>query len=406
MNSVTGSHRILFIDYLRAFLVCLVVLDHAMHAYSEHYARFWFLPDFDRNVFFDVLHLHNDSFMMPSLFFLAGFFVLPSLQRRGYLSFFKERALRLGIPFIVGVPLICPLLTYPKYMMYEDPTMGYWEYLTTVFIDKPQAGPFWFLYYLALLTIISVFIYAVFPKFYQGLSVFCCWLLENPFLGFLLIFLLSAVIMGFSDLRWGAPWWIGFGKLFYVRGSRFLLKGFLFFLGIGFGQCGLLQNQAFWKNLGDHWKQWGLFALATGVAYVSYSLGYFDAGAYNNEIRLYFYKGGEWEHVWPLITEFAPPILIRTTLLTLFILTQLIAYLALFHRFLNYKSSGWQSLAVASYGIYIVHEPFVVWTHWFFNGTDVPTFIKFVISGFGALFVSWAIVSHGLLKIPAFRRIL
>ena len=57
MNSVTGSKRILFIDYFRAFLVCLVVLDHAMHAYSEHYARFWFLPDFDRNAFFDVLHL-------------------------------------------------------------------------------------------------------------------------------------------------------------------------------------------------------------------------------------------------------------------------------------------------------------------------------------------------------------
>ena len=212
MKITKTSQRLLFIDHCRAFLVSLVVLDHAMHAYSEHYAKYWFLPDFDRSIFFDVLHLHNDSFMMPSLFFLAGLFILPSLQRRGYLDFFKERALRLGVPFIIGVPLICPLLSYPKYKMYEDPTIGYWEYVSTVFIDKPQAGPFWFLYYLSLLTITAIIVHAIFPKFYKGLGAFCHWFLKKPLYGFGIVFVAGAVMMGLSDLIWGAPWWIGFGK--------------------------------------------------------------------------------------------------------------------------------------------------------------------------------------------------
>ena len=228
MKVESARPRIVFIDYVRAFLVCLVVLDHAMHAYSQHYARFWFLPDFDRSVFFDVLHLMNDSFMMPSLFFLAGFFVLPSLQRRGYGGFLKERALRLGIPFLIGVPLICPLLTYAKYTLYEDPLIGYWEYLTTVFIQRPQAGPFWFLYYLGLLTLIAVTLYRIFPSFYKGLARFCRWVLDRPIRGFVVVFLLGAIMMGVSDLIWGAPWWIGFGKIFYVRGARFFSRAFSF----------------------------------------------------------------------------------------------------------------------------------------------------------------------------------
>ena len=406
LKFTSSARRFFFIDYFRAFLVCLVVLDHAMHAYSEHYARFWFLPDFDRSIFFDVLHLHNDSFMMPSLFFLAGLFTLSSLKRRGYGDFFKERLVRLGIPFIVGVPFICPLLGYPKYKLFQDADISYWDYWTTVFVAQPQAGPFWFLYYLFLLTTLAVFLYALLPSFYKGLGTFCHWVMENPLYGFVCVAGISALLMGFSDLKWGAPWWIGFGKLFYVRGSRFLLKAFLFFLGIGFSEAGFLYNDRFWQKLSERWKQWVFFTGIVGALYMSYTLIFFDTGAYSDEIRRYFQEGGTWEGFSPFFWEFAPGVLCRTTLLTLFILGQLGVYLAVFHRFLQHESPTWQSLALCSYGIYIIHEPFVVWTHWFFNGMDVSSGFKFLISGFGSLFLSWAIVQHILLKIPLLRRIL
>ncbi len=398
--------RVFFIDYLRAFLVCLVVLDHAMHAYCFHYGFAWFLPDFDRSVFFDVLHMHNDSFMMPSLFFLAGLFVIPSLQRRGYLDFIKERALRLGIPFVLGVIFICPLLTYPKYLLFKDPNIDFIPYLTTVFIETPQAGPFWFLYYLLLLSAIALIMYAVAPKFYKILGALCQKFIDRPMVGFLIVALIGALLIGVSDLMWGPHGWKGFGKLFYVRSSRFLFKGFLFFLGIGFSQCHLLQNHDAWQRLQAYWKHWVLLALSIGAVYITYSLTYFDEGAYSIEVTRYFRAGGTWEEAGPVLTEFAPWILIRTTLSAFFIVAQIMAYLAIFYRFLNTDSENWQSLAVSSYGIYLIHEPFVVWTHWYFYGSDAPIMLKFILSGFGSLFVSWVLIRHGLLKIPALRRIL
>ena len=144
-----------------------------------------------------------------------------------------------------------------------------------------------------------------------------------------------------------------------------------------------------------------------GALYISYTLNWFEEGVYNQDMAAYWAQGGrEGDELWSLFTTSAPLVLLRTSLLTLFILTQLTACLAIFTRFLNRVSAGWQSLAASSYGIYLIHEPFVVWTHWFFNGADVPAFVKFLISGFGALFLSWTIVSRGLLKIPALRRIL
>ncbi|OJX12234.1 MAG: hypothetical protein BGO77_03535 [Caedibacter sp. 37-49] len=410
-------NRHVFIDYLRGFLVALVVLDHACHAYTEYYSKFWFFPDFETSIFFDIFHLHNDSFMMPSLFFLAGLFVLPSLQRRGYLSFAKERFLRLIIPYLVGLPLISPLLSYPRYLLNENANISYWQYLTEVWVNRLQAGPFWFLYYLVLLSTIAVILYAVVPKLFIFIGRFASWLIEKPLRGFAIFALMSAIILGISDLIWGAPWWIGWWadyKFFYVRGSRFILKAFYFFLGAGFSQISILNNKVFWENLGNNWQKWALFTLGVALCYMSYTLSYFNEGAYSDHIRYYVAEQRAYDinlsdiisGFWPVFFEHAPKVLLRTTLLGIFICSQLVTYLAVFYRFLNKDNLQWASLAAAAYGIYIIHEPFVVWSHWFFYGGQAPLLVRFIVAGFGSLFLSWLIVNKVLLRLPGFKRIL
>lgn len=411
------AQRHVFIDYLRGFLVALVVLDHACHAYTEYYSKFWFFPDFEHSIIFDIFHLHNDSFMMPSLFFLAGLFILPSLQRRGYLSFAKERFLRLVIPYIVGLPLISPLLSYPRYILNENPDLSYWQYVTEVWVHRLQAGPFWFLYYLVLLSIITVVLYAVVPKLFSLLGRFAEWLIKKPLRGFAVFCFISAFILGLSDLIWGAPWWIGWWadyKFFYVRGSRFILKAFYFFLGAGFSQIAIVDNKAFWEKLSNNWQKWAFFTLSVAVFYISYTLGFFDEGVYNDHARYYVAEqradNADWSEIlsgfWSVFFEHAPKILLRTTLLGIFICSQLVTYSAIFYRFLNKGSLQWASLAAASYGIYIIHEPFVVWCHWFFYGGQAPLLIRFIVSGFGTLLISWLIVNKILLRLPGFKRIL
>lgn len=169
-----SKSRILFIDYLRAFAVLLVVLDHAAQGYTLNW-KIWFLQDSTRDTLYDAFHLHNDSFYMSFLFFLAGLFTLSSLAHRGYWSFIKERFRRLGIPFLVFLPLVPPLLTYPKFYL-ENPEVNYWHYMTeyvfgihyydrTLFghsFQVPGFGPelksagLWFLYWLMVLSLSGI----------------------------------------------------------------------------------------------------------------------------------------------------------------------------------------------------------------------------------------------------------
>ena len=140
-------NRILFIDHLRGLMFALMAVDHSLHGYAQYWGRFWFFRDQDRSIVFDALYMHNNSIIIPMLFFIFGMWVLPSLEQRGILGYFKERLIRLGIPFMIGVPLIVPLLSYPRYEYFTAPGASFFDFWPMIFFtEKLQAGPFWVLY--------------------------------------------------------------------------------------------------------------------------------------------------------------------------------------------------------------------------------------------------------------------
>ena len=85
-----GAREVSF-DYLRAFIVLLVLLHHSVLAYAVLWPAqprtFRILPapivDPQRWVGFDVLAAFNDTFFMALMFLLSGLFVWPSLERKG-----------------------------------------------------------------------------------------------------------------------------------------------------------------------------------------------------------------------------------------------------------------------------------------------------------------------------------
>tara|TARA_A100000171_G_scaffold53011_1_gene75371 strand:+ start:2439 stop:3728 length:1290 start_codon:yes stop_codon:yes gene_type:complete len=408
-----GQNRLLFIDYLRGFMVLLVVLEHSLLPYTKKFNWTWFFPDMTGTYVFDIWHYHNDTIMMPFLFFLAGMFVMPSLKRRGLASFMKERFLRLVVPFVFGVTFITPFLSYYKKRILEGLDTGFFEFWWGTYIrweDYPfqnfTQGGFWFLYYLAVLTLALILLSCIIPKFMEGLGAFARFLMNRPIRGFICVCCMSAVILGASDLMWGAHWWFGFKPVFHVRTARFIIKIFYFFLGAGVSYAGFLENSRFLENLGKHWKKWLGVSILLGGGYMAYSLAYFEDGAYNNDVRLFFYRGGLWEYAWPVISQSAPPLLIRTTLLGCFMASLSVMYMSLFYRFLNTPKPFWVSLAACSYGIYIFHEPFTIWLHTLMYGEFISPFVKFLIAGGGSLGISWLLVSKVFLKLPGFKRIL
>ena len=143
------------LDYLRAFVIVLVVAHHSVLAYAlvspaaapRSPVHPWLagipIVDNQRLNVFDLFALFNDTFFMSLMFLLSGLFVGPSLARKGAGSFLRDRALRLGAPFVV-MALLAPLAYYPAYRVTAaDPgALAFWrEWLS---LGIWPSGPVWF----------------------------------------------------------------------------------------------------------------------------------------------------------------------------------------------------------------------------------------------------------------------
>jgi hypothetical protein len=75
----------------------------------------WYVLDPNNSPIFTQLVLLLDVPIMPILFFLAGYFALRSLQKRGTWLFLEDKLVRISIPWIFGALFLAPLITYMIY---------------------------------------------------------------------------------------------------------------------------------------------------------------------------------------------------------------------------------------------------------------------------------------------------
>ena len=106
-----GKSRLYFLDNLRTFSIFLVVLFHAGVVYDRTGmgAGWWIVVDPVESDLPGLLNLMLDIFIMPTIFFVSGYFAAPSLERRGRRAFLWTRFRRLMIPWILAVLTLIPL---------------------------------------------------------------------------------------------------------------------------------------------------------------------------------------------------------------------------------------------------------------------------------------------------------
>jgi glucans biosynthesis protein C len=108
----SAENRILFFDNIRYLMIVFVVLLHAAASYGTA-GQYWYVGDAVANIqFFNITFVIIDVFAMPVLFFIAGYFALPNIQKKGTGVFLKDKFIRLGIPCLIGVIFIVPIMTY------------------------------------------------------------------------------------------------------------------------------------------------------------------------------------------------------------------------------------------------------------------------------------------------------
>ena len=97
--------RLTYMDNLRWFMVVLVLIFHAGASYGSA-VEFWPFHDVNPSTLIDLFMFEGDVFMMSVLFFIAGYFAMPSLSKRGIRRFLVDKLKSLGAPWL-RVTFLC-----------------------------------------------------------------------------------------------------------------------------------------------------------------------------------------------------------------------------------------------------------------------------------------------------------
>lgn len=136
-----ATPRLAYIDNLRILLTVLVVLHHAALTYSNIPLWFYAEPAQDPSGgLLDIFIALNQTFFMGFFFLASGIFVPGSTERRGVKSFLRGRVIRLGVPLLLFLLLMRPIIAVSGYLEHGEGETPYWLYLLVTW----DPGPMWF----------------------------------------------------------------------------------------------------------------------------------------------------------------------------------------------------------------------------------------------------------------------
>src|SRR5688572_8772612 len=153
----TATDRLHSLDALRAFALVLGIFFHGAAGYVENFpAALWPMREPSSatlGMFFFVSHM----FRMSLFFFIAGFFGRMMIERNGNRAFARDRARRILVPLVVGLPLV--LLSMGLFIwlgsLLGGTSLADLQAAAAAAATPPVAGLFpwihlWFLYYLVI----------------------------------------------------------------------------------------------------------------------------------------------------------------------------------------------------------------------------------------------------------------
>jgi hypothetical protein len=391
-DSTMGSYSIA-VGYLRTFIVLLVVAHHAVLAYHPYapapamslieQPRVWqAFPVVDSRRWspFSIFVSFNDIFFMSLMFLLSGLFVWPSLTRKGSTLFLRDRARRLGLPFLVAAAVVAPLAYYPTYLQTGATShlAGFWHQWRS--LGNWPAGPAWFLWLLLAFDCAAALLYRLAPEWGETVGRISRTAWYRP-LAFLWILVAASSIAYLPmELAFNPFSWSSFGP-FTFQTSRLLHYAVYFLAGVGLGaygiERGLLASDG---ELVGRWFRWVSASLLTFVGAIVIIIV-----AMTSQSRL-----------WEVLGDFA---FVVSCAVSNF------AFLAVFARFARRRSAIVDNLTANAYGIYLIHYAFVSWLQYELLPASLPAVAKAAIVFFGAVVLSWGLTAI-LRRIQLVRRLI
>lgn len=374
--------RILYIDNIRIFLICLVITTHCSVTYGGNGS--WFFTDPGNapgvSVVLTAINALNQSFFMGFFILVSAYFIPGSLQRKGRSRFASDRLIRLGIPLLVWILFIYPLIGYIVTAgTGHDPgsPLAFW---VSCFVPYHgiQLGPMWFVVFL----LFSTFAYLAWdtsrppagpaPKgprpFPSFTAIVACGLLIGA---------VTAAVRIFLPI--GSEWWFGFQFPFFTQYIA------LFIIGIEAARNRWLDDIP--VRTGNACARAALLLAAGTVIFVCLMLG--SPGGIGPALGGSLY----WQAVFYAFLEQMTGVMIIGALLFVFST-----------RF-NAQGPVTRAMAGDSYTVYVFHPLVVILLALAMAGVAIPSPAKFAIVLPLAIACSFTL-AHLIRAVPGVNRVL
>ena len=229
-----ASERLHALDALRGGALLLGIVLHAAMSFVPATPRFWFIQDTHPSLLLGLLTFTIHVFRMTTFFLMAGFFARMSFHRRGVRGFVRDRLLRIGLPLVIGWPILFTPMYFIAIWASHFPNGGWSRSWPPVLPNFPLTH-LWFIYvllelYVAVLLLRGAFVWLDASGGWRaGIDRVFAGIMKSP-----LAPLVLAIPIGVAfclDQRWinvmgvrtpdqslitNAQAWIGFGTAFAI----------------------------------------------------------------------------------------------------------------------------------------------------------------------------------------------
>ncbi|AOT06870.1 acyltransferase family protein [Pseudoalteromonas luteoviolacea] len=354
--------RFNFIDNLRCFALLLGIVFHAALAYSPYFHNIWLSADSSKAVIFDGLTHWLHLFRMPVFFVIAGFCSALIITKKGAATFIKQRLKRILLPFLVFLPLVIASFIHVLSWGADIATPLPPIYAAFNAMTEPQISTahLWFLWILIQLCLLHWSVYHISGSLHKRLN---CTV--NMAIYPLILMACCFVTLLAQPTPFPAPdkllpqlWALTFYGAFYLFGII------------------LFHNPALFKRAHSAILPLSLTAILSLTAYLVYlpeapTLQQVIAAAKQGA----FTPSGI-QHMQVVAIQ-AVAIVSWTTLILL-----------LGYRFFNQKNNICRYLSDASYWVYLIHVPVLLYIQMPLINTALPAIVKLIISVVGTLSIS------------------
>jgi peptidoglycan/LPS O-acetylase OafA/YrhL len=379
------KERFLYIDNLRLLMIIFVVMVHAAVTYSglgSWYYKEAVKLDPVQFSLFGVFEGLTQGYFMGLLFLIAGYFVPGAYDKKGFGRFIRDRLVRLGIPTLIYMFLVRPMITFvlldfqianPKPTFLES----YAGYITTGnFLSG--TGPLWF----ALALLIFSLIYAL-VRLASGTRPAAAAPLAKK-IGMQQVVLLSLIIsVGAFAIRLVQPIGTDVMNMQLCYFTQYIV---LFIVGIAAYRQGWFSSvdYSFGRKLLRAALTWGLLLFAAIM---------FGGGVVSNGMAA-FGGGWHWQSAAFALWESFTAVAMSIGLLTVF------------REKYNHQNKLIKVLSDNSFAVYVFHAPVLIGISLLMAPVTLIPIAKFMLVAMLAVSAAFALTYFILRRVPVLNKVI